>query len=1048
MTCIVHNWQHNIYIEIKYIVNQPIKPIFFPTKRHNLHVYNNGDVDYIPCSVYQLCDNYMKTRLLLTFTLFLLAFLAIKPYQAKADHSAGGEIIYEWISDSTYRVFFKFYRDCSGIDAYETNQLCVTNPCNPSWNQTLTLTKWQGTLPGGGDNGQMVAPGCAQYPTRCENPASPIPGYREWWYSTIVTLTGKCNFWTFSVGISARNSSTNTNNTFGGNLYIETTLNNVFFQGNSSPYFTIKPTSYVCVNNPYEYNNGAIDPNRDSLVTEVVQPQNGGCGNSGQFVNMSPGITYPNNPIPANNNFQTNPQTGQLSFTATQQGVHTLTTRVKEYRKGILVGYIMRDVQIAVLNCSAIKPKMNVKPNTITGGGYNALDGTVFGCTNQQLTFCYDITSDSPNYKLIVGDNHTQALPPASTAYYNQATDSVRGCFSWTPGATDTGLKGMIVTVKDSTCNPPGIMLYYTFSVPVYIWPPTRALKDTSICPGQTAFLAAFGGNNFVWDVVAGGAPLTTLTCSTCVQPIATPLITTKYHVVSTVNPYCNSSNKDTVTVTVLPAPLFTRHGDTITCPNNPVKLDLQPNAPAGVTYSYKWSPVTYLDNDTIPAPTSNPTGDITYYVSVKADNTICETLDTIVMNVLDGFDIFTGDTAICLGQSVDVNGTGDVRYAYTWDAPPAAKANISIPDGVITTITPGDTGRYVYVLKGQFATCLDSLQTIEIEVQPVPQVTVNDDTKVCFGDTMMLNGIINPQSYTYDLTWVPGESLDDDKIANPIFTANKVGETELMLIAKSSANCADTDKVVLTVFPAEFLTVSNDTAICPNDSVRLNLVAEGGASFTWSPDLNISNTQGLDPIVWPYTTQTYFVYGLDTNGCADTAMVRIAVKPQAVLDIPRKLELYPGQSYQVNPGGNCAYFSWFPIVGLSDSKISNPVMTPAVNTRYIVNAMTESGCMATDSIEVTVLADSKIDIPNAFAPGHGANATLKVLHLGDAKLKSFAIYNRWGVRMFETSDISKGWDGTYQGEPQPIGVYIYTIEAQTYGGKPVMQQGNVTLIR
>ncbi len=982
--------------------------------------------------------------------LLLFAFGSLLPSKAKATHAAGGEIIYEWISDSTYRVFFKFYRDCTGAQEPDaSNQLpplCITNPCNPSWNQNITMDKWQGTLPGGGNNGDKVSVGCAQYPTKCEDRNSPIPGYEEWWYSAIVTLTGRCNFFTFSTSIGARNPSTNIVNS--GNLYVETTLNNVFFQGNSSPYFTIKPTSYVCVNSDYEFNNGAIDPDRDSLVTEVVQPQLGGCGNSGQFVGVAPGITYPNNPLPAGNNFQTNAKTGQLAFTATQQGVHTLTTKVKEYRKGILVGYIMRDVQIAVLNCTAVKPDLKVKENTITGGGYNPVDGTIYGCPNQLLTFCYDITSDSPRAVLIASDNRRLALPPASTAYYNQLTDSVRGCFSWLPGATDTGLKGFIVAIKDSTCDPPGVPLYYTFSIPIYIWAPTRALKDTSICPGQTAFLAAVGGENFVWDVLPGGAPVTTLTCSTCVPPIATPLITTQYHVVSTINPYCTSSNRDTVTVTVLPAPVFTRHADTITCPNNPVKLDLEPNPPTGVTYSYKWTPITYLDNDTIPAPTTNPTGDITYYVSVKADNTICVTLDTIEVDVLDGFDIFTGDTAICLGQSVDVNGSGDIRYAYLWEAPPAAKANISDPGSVITNITPGDTGKYVYVLKGQFATCLDSLQTLEIEVQPVPQVIVNDDTKICFGDTMMLNGIINPQTYTYDLTWTPGESLDNDKVSNPIFTANKVADVELMLIAKSSANCADTDKVVLTVFPADFLTVSNDTAICPNDSIRLGLTAVGISSFTWSPDLNISTTKGLDPRVWPYTTQTYQVYGLDTNGCADTASVRVTVKPAPVLDIPQMLSLYPGQSYQVNPGSNCAYFTWFPNVGLSDTKISNPVMAPAVNTRYIVNAMTESGCMVTDSIDVTILSDSKIEVPNAFAPGRGLNGNLKVLRLGEAKLKSFAIYNRWGVQMFQTSDINEGWDGTYKGEPQPMGVYVYSVEAQSAMGRNITKQGNITLIR
>jgi gliding motility-associated-like protein len=973
----------------------------------------------------------------------LVVVSSLLPTQVKASHAGGGEILYEWISDSTYRFFFKFYRDCTGIPAPATADLCATNPCDASWNQSPSMQQWQGKLPFGGDNGKPVAPGCAQYPTKCEQTSSPIPGFEEWWYSTIVVLGGRCNYWTFAVSINARNISGNVPN--GGDLYIHTTFNNLLFQNppiihNSSPYFTIKPIPYVCVNTPYNFNNGAIDPDGDSLSTDLIIPLTGACQTQGTPVTYTG--TLPNNPFPTGNTFITNSLSGQMSFTPTTLGVYTLTTRVREYRFGKLIGYILRDVQVSILSCSSKAP--NVTPRSAS----TRLDTAVYGCTNQNLNFCYDIVADSPDYRLIAGDNHLQALPAATTAYYNQATDSVRGCFSWTPGPKDTGWKGFIVSVKDSTCKPPGIMLYYTYSIPIYVWAPTRALKDTSICPKATAFLAAVGGKDFVWDVVAGGDPVSTMTCTNCVQPIVSPGITTKYHVLSTINPYCPNSNKDTVTVTVMPAPIFTPHNDTITCPNNPIKLDLKPNPPSGVTYSYKWLPITGLDNDTIPAPISNPTADVTYYVTVRTTSSICETKDTIKVDVLDGFRIYNGDTAICDGQSVDVTGIGDVRYGYKWEPDPLAQANISAPTDLITTITPGKIGKYSYILRAQFATCKDSTQSFNIEVQPIPDVTVNDDTKICFGDTMKLKALVSPADYKYDLTWTPGASLDNAKILDPIFTANTVGEAKLTFIATSTANCSDSDDVILTVFPAEFLKVSNDTAICPDDSVKLSMTAEGVKSFVWSPDVNISNTKGYDPIVWPATTESYYVYGIDTNGCTDTGRIRVTVKPQAILDIPREIKLYPGQSYQVDPNGNCLYFTWFPNVGITNSELSNPILKPEVNTRYIVNAMTEAGCMATDSINVVVMPDSRIDIPNAFAPGRGPNGKLKVLHLGDATLKTFAVYNRWGTKVFETSDINEGWDGTYQNEPQPMGVYIYSIEAKSAKGVPFSKNGNTTLIR
>jgi gliding motility-associated-like protein len=84
----------------------------------------------------------------------------------------------------------------------------------------------------------------------------------------------------------------------------------------------------------------------------------------------------------------------------------------------------------------------------------------------------------------------------------------------------------------------------------------------------------------------------------------------------------------------------------------------------------------------------------------------------------------------------------------------------------------------------------------------------------------------------------------------------------------------------------------------------------------------------------------------------------------------------------------------------------------------------------------------------NAFSPGSESNPVFKVSHLGTASLRSFRIYDRWGVKVFETSNINEGWDGTFNGAPQPLGVYVYTVEAQTNLGKPFIKQGNVTLLR
>lgn len=312
----------------------------------------------------------------------------------------------------------------------------------------------------------------------------------------------------------------------------------------------------------------------------------------------------------------------------------------------------------------------------------------------------------------------------------------------------------------------------------------------------------------------------------------------------------------------------------------------------------------------------------------------------------------------------------------------------------------------------------------------------------------MKLHAVVDPATYTgYTYNWSPGGSLDKDDILDPIFSGNST--TTLVFTVSTGAGCEGKDTVVLSVFPASFLLVDADTAICPGDSVSINLTANGAASFQWSPDFNISNTKSLNPHVWPITNQQYMVYGVDTNDCSDTAYVNIVVRPRAILSLPDTVTLYPGEGHRLSPDGNCLYYSWFPPLGLDDAGSSNPLARPEVNTRYIVQGRTEAGCTVTDSVDVLVMTDSYIEVPNAFVPGaYGSNKSFKLFGRGAVELERFAIYNRWGVKMFETNDINEGWDGRYNGEPQPMGVYIYMVEAVSPSGRKITKQGNLTLIR
>ncbi|MBP7316547.1 MAG: gliding motility-associated C-terminal domain-containing protein, partial [Chitinophagaceae bacterium] len=90
------------------------------------------------------------------------------------------------------------------------------------------------------------------------------------------------------------------------------------------------------------------------------------------------------------------------------------------------------------------------------------------------------------------------------------------------------------------------------------------------------------------------------------------------------------------------------------------------------------------------------------------------------------------------------------------------------------------------------------------------------------------------------------------------------------------------------------------------------------------------------------------------------------------------------------------------------------------------------------------------IYIPTAFTPNNdGRNDQLKPYFPGTILLKDFSIFNRWGNRIFTTSQRGFGWDGKVNGEFQPAGVYVWSFQAfDEKTQKSVIRKGVVTLIR
>ena len=117
-------------------------------------------------------------------------------------------------------------------------------------------------------------------------------------------------------------------------------------------------------------------------------------------------------------------------------------------------------------------------------------------------------------------------------------------------------------------------------------------------------------------------------------------------------------------------------------------------------------------------------------------------------------------------------------------------------------------------------------------------------------------------------------------------------------------------------------------------------------------------------------------------------------------------------------------------------------------DTMFIEQHQTAEGC---DSLRIIYLAvkDLIAVIPTAFSPnGDGGNDIFRILTIGEVENARLTIFNRWGEKVFESNDIKNGWDGTYKGVLQDIGVYAYYAEIYFQGNTIETLSGNVTLVR
>ncbi len=163
---------------------------------------------------------------------------------------------------------------------------------------------------------------------------------------------------------------------------------------------------------------------------------------------------------------------------------------------------------------------------------------------------------------------------------------------------------------------------------------------------------------------------------------------------------------------------------------------------------------------------------------------------------------------------------------------------------------------------------------------------------------------------------------------------------------------------------------------------------------------------------------------------------------------------VFLGTSLDIKSNESCAdAFFWSPSDGVSDVTSSTPTLTPTETTVYTMESDID-GCTALDSVRVKVIDPNDINceevfLPSAFTPNDDGRNDMYGLSNPFAleELISFEIFDRWGGRVFFTTDGMQKWDGYFKGQPMNPGVLLYRVHYRC-NNEEKTQVGSVTLMR
>lgn len=464
------------------------------------------------------------------------------------------------------------------------------------------------------------------------------------------------------------------------------------------------------------------------------------------------------------------------------------------------------------------------------------------------------------------------------------------------------------------------------------------------------------------------------------------------------------------------------------------------------------------------------------------ADATICIPNDTIYNTIditggagqMPSVSIAASANPVCAATAVIFTATplnAGANPTYQWKVN-GVNAGTNSPTFTSSSLSNGDVVACT-ILKDPALTCVTtpaaSSNTITMNIAQAgnPSVTIAATAStICRGTSVTFTATtVNAGNPIYEWKFngahVGGntQTLTTNAIANgDVVSCDIVVDPNTTCISTGRASSNNITMTVTTQVPPTATVMVTGNDVCAGNSVNFTVAAQNAGAtpaYRWMVNgVPVNNTTtSFNSATLSDGDKVYCMItpgqGTCSSGPVSSDTIVAIIHPLPHISIsPADTVIKPGAQVQLRTAAsNVALFEWSPGNKLLDPAVLSPrTIQLTENTTYVLSAESDRGCRASASAVIRV--GRALAMPNAFTPNNdGFNDVFRIPPAVILDLKAFAIFDRWGNKVFTTNDISRGWDGTFKGQQLNAGVYVYMITGNTEQGK-VIVKGTVNLVR